>query len=157
MNMIKIICPKCGAEAKLSLVDTNYVGPRRCWKCHEYFTITIENNQVTQCEPLSVEEYEKQQAAKKAAEKMGRGIEMSSQEEPPPRPAAAQRQQEFFRPAMPKDTPRQSEPKGPPTVFPPNRFNTFIPVEEPKTEPEKKPDKPKNPPDRLNPFIPPAT
>lgn len=157
MNMIKIICPKCNAEAKLVLEEGNYVGPRRCWKCHEYFTITIEDNQVTHCEPLSAEEYEKQQAAKKAEEKMGRGIEMSSQEKPEPRQAPPQRQQEFFRPAMPKETTRQTEPNKPPAVFPPERFNTFIPVEEPKMEPEKKPDKPKNPPDRFNPFIPPAT
>ena len=71
MNIIKIVCPKCNAEAKLSLVDTSYFGPRRCWKCHEYFTIRIENNRLMSCESLSKEEYEKQEASRKAAEKAG--------------------------------------------------------------------------------------
>ena len=59
--MITLECPKCGAESKLSLVEKDYSGPRRCWKCHEYFTIVIENNELKSCEPLSEEEYRKQQ------------------------------------------------------------------------------------------------
>jgi hypothetical protein len=82
MAMITIVCPKCGGVAKLSLVDTNYFGPRRCWKCHEYFTIAIENNRITSCEPLSQEEFERQQEEKKAAEKARSGISFSRQEEP---------------------------------------------------------------------------
>jgi hypothetical protein len=79
MSMMTLKCPKCGAEAKLSLADTSYSGPRRCWKCHEFFTITIYNNKVTSCEPLSKEEYERQQDAKKAAEKSGGGINFARQ------------------------------------------------------------------------------
>lgn len=84
MSMMTLKCPKCGAEAKLSLADNNYSGPRRCWKCHEFFTITIVNNQVTFCEPLSKEEYERQQEAKKAQDKMRGGIGFSSQAPQPP-------------------------------------------------------------------------
>ena len=72
MNMVKVICPKCSAETKLSLVETSYVGPKKCWKCHELFTLTIVNNQVRSIEPLSQEEYEKQQAAKALQDKMRR-------------------------------------------------------------------------------------
>jgi len=71
MSMMTLKCPKCGTEAKVSFADNNYSGPRRCWKCHEFFTITIENNRVTFCEPLSAEEYQRQQDAKKAEEKGG--------------------------------------------------------------------------------------
>jgi len=71
MSMMTLKCPKCAAEAKLSLADNDYTGPRRCWKCHEFFTITIVNNKVISCEPLSKEEYERQQEAKKAQEKNG--------------------------------------------------------------------------------------
>jgi hypothetical protein len=71
MSMMTLKCPKCQAEAKLSLADDDYSGPRRCWKCHEYFTITIHNNKVTFCEPLSKEEFEQQQAEQKAAAKAG--------------------------------------------------------------------------------------
>jgi hypothetical protein len=79
MSMMTLKCPKCGAEAKLSLADNNYSGPRRCWKCHEFFTITIVNNRVTFCEPLSKEDYERQQEAKKTQEKSGGGIGFSRQ------------------------------------------------------------------------------
>jgi hypothetical protein len=79
MNMMTVKCPKCGAVAKLSLVDTSYSGPRRCWKCHEYFTITIYHNQLTSCVPLSKEEYEKQQETQKVAEKSRGGIDFSQQ------------------------------------------------------------------------------
>lgn len=77
--MMTLKCPKCGAEAKLSLADNNYSGPRRCWKCHEYFTITIVNNRVEFCEPLSKEDYERQLEAKKAQEKSGGGTGFSRQ------------------------------------------------------------------------------
>ena len=59
--MIIIKCPKCDAETKLTLVDSSYEGPRRCWKCRELFTIKIENNELKSCEPLSQEEFDKQQ------------------------------------------------------------------------------------------------
>ncbi len=112
MNFVKIVCPKCSAEAKLSLVDTTYIGPRRCWKCHEFFTITIQNNRVTSCEPLSKEEYERQQEAKKAAEKAGisytfspplsvsqkssGGIEFIKKDEPQSSPKPPEKQLGFF-------------------------------------------------------------
>jgi hypothetical protein len=87
--MITLKCPKCSAEAKLYLDDTSYSGPRRCWKCHEFFTITIYNSQVTSCEPLSQEEYE----AKKAAEKSGGGINFSKRAEPAMPQKAAEKPQ----------------------------------------------------------------
>jgi hypothetical protein len=82
MSMLVLKCPKCSAEAKLYLDDTSYSGPRRCWKCHEFFTITIYNNQVTSCEPLSAEEYEMQQAAQKAAEKSGGHVNFAKPAQP---------------------------------------------------------------------------
>jgi hypothetical protein len=59
--MVIMKCPKCGAESKLSFVGDSYQGPRRCWKCRELFTIRIEDNALVSCEPLSQEEFEKQQ------------------------------------------------------------------------------------------------
>ena len=61
MAMMSLICPACGAETKLSLVIDEYKGPRRCWKCHEYFTIHIKDNELVSCEPLTEEEYKQQQ------------------------------------------------------------------------------------------------
>jgi len=59
--MVKIKCAKCGTEGSLSLSDPSYQGPYRCWKCRELFTIRMENNELKSCEPLSQEEFEKQQ------------------------------------------------------------------------------------------------
>ena len=56
-----MMCPKCNAESKLSFIGDSYEGPRRCWKCHELFTIMIRNNVLISCEPLSQEEFERQQ------------------------------------------------------------------------------------------------
>jgi len=59
--IVKIKCPKCDTEGSLSLVESSYQGAYRCWKCRELFTITLENNELKSCEPLSQEEFEKQQ------------------------------------------------------------------------------------------------
>ena len=59
--IVKIKCPKCETEGSLSLSDLSYQGPYRCWKCRELFTIKMENNELKSCEPLSQEEFEKQQ------------------------------------------------------------------------------------------------
>ena len=59
--IVKIKCPKCGTEGSLSLVESNYQGPYRCWKCRELFTLKLENNELKSCEPLSKEEFDKLQ------------------------------------------------------------------------------------------------
>ena len=59
--IIKIKCPKCETEVSVSLADTTYEGPYRCWKCKELVTIRLENNELKSCQPLSQEEFEKQQ------------------------------------------------------------------------------------------------
>ena len=57
----KIKCPECGTEGSFSLSDASYEGPYRCWKCRELFTIKMENNELKSCEPLSQEEFDRQQ------------------------------------------------------------------------------------------------
>ena len=59
--LVKIKCAKCGTEGSLSLIESNYQGPYRCWKCRELFSIKLENNELKSCQPLSQEEFEKQQ------------------------------------------------------------------------------------------------
>ena len=59
--MMEIKCPKCGIVGKFSLAQSSYHGPYRCWKCRELFTIDIENNELKSCEPLSQEEFDRQQ------------------------------------------------------------------------------------------------
>ena len=70
--MVKIKCPKCETEGSLSLVEADYQGPYRCWKCRELFTLTLKNNELKSCEPLSDEEFEKQQQIEAMRKKMGR-------------------------------------------------------------------------------------
>ncbi len=59
--MIKIRCPECGTEGSMSLLESSYEGPYKCWKCRALFTIRLKNNELESCEPLSQEEFEKQQ------------------------------------------------------------------------------------------------
>ena len=59
--MVIIKCPECGTEGRLSLIESSYQGPYRCWKCRQLFTIKMENNQLVSCEPLSQEDFDRQQ------------------------------------------------------------------------------------------------
>ncbi len=59
--MIKIRCPECGTEGSMSLLESSYEGPYKCWKCRALFTIRLKNNELESCEPLSQEDFEKQQ------------------------------------------------------------------------------------------------
>ncbi len=43
----------------MSLTQTVFEGPYRCWKCKETFLIKIVNNKLESCEPLSQEDFEK--------------------------------------------------------------------------------------------------
>ena len=68
--MIVITCPKCQAETKLSLLDADYEGPRKCWKCRETLKIVIANNELKSCEPMSQEEFDEYQEAEEMKKKM---------------------------------------------------------------------------------------
>ena len=59
--IVKIKCPKCNTDGSFSLADTDYRGPYRCWKCKELFTIEVAKNELKSCEPLSQEEFDRQQ------------------------------------------------------------------------------------------------
>lgn len=59
--IFKILCPKCHTDGSLSLVESSYRGPYRCWKCRELFTISLENGELKSWEPLSQEDFQRQQ------------------------------------------------------------------------------------------------
>jgi hypothetical protein len=68
--MIVIKCPKCEAETKLSLLEPDYEGPRRCWKCREMLKILIKDNKLVSVEPMTQEEFEKHQEIEMLKKKM---------------------------------------------------------------------------------------
>jgi hypothetical protein len=70
--LVKIKCPGCDTEGTISLLESNYQGPYRCWKCRGLFTIRLENNELKSCEPLSQEEFEKQQEIEELRKKFKR-------------------------------------------------------------------------------------
>ena len=70
--MVKIKCLECGVEGSLSLADPVYEGPYRCWKCRALFTIKMENDELKSCEPLSEEEFNRQQEIKALKDKLKR-------------------------------------------------------------------------------------
>ena len=59
--MFTIECPGCGSNATISLAESLYEGPYRCWKCRALFRVRIENEEFQACEPLSEEEFEREQ------------------------------------------------------------------------------------------------
>ena len=69
---MKIKCPACQTEGSLSLVESNYEGPYKCWKCRALFTIVLKNNKLMSCEPLTEEEFQKQQEIKALQDKFKR-------------------------------------------------------------------------------------
>jgi len=70
--MLKVKCPECNTEGSISLVESNYDGPYRCWKCRGLITIKIEDNELKSWEPLSQEDFEKQQQLKAMQDKLKR-------------------------------------------------------------------------------------
>jgi uncharacterized Zn finger protein len=73
--MITIKCPSCGTEGSQSLLEPNYRGPYRCWKCRELFSIQIENNEVKSFEPINEQQLKELQAQHQQEEEQRRQIE----------------------------------------------------------------------------------
>jgi len=73
--ILKINCPGCKTEGSLSLLEPDYDGPYRCWKCRGLFTLKIVANEVKSCQPLSDEEFEKLQAEHEKELKMKQELE----------------------------------------------------------------------------------
>jgi len=61
--MLRMQRPNCDSEKSLSLVQADYEGPYRCWKCRALFRIRIEDEELLSCEPMSEEEFEEEQQA----------------------------------------------------------------------------------------------
>ena len=59
--IVKIICPQCNSESGFSLADPSFEGPYRCWQCRGNFAIKIVGSEVKSCEPISQEEFDRQQ------------------------------------------------------------------------------------------------
>jgi hypothetical protein len=59
--LVKITCPECNVDGNITLVDTSYEGPYKCWKCRQLFAIKLKNGAVLSCEILSQEDFEKLQ------------------------------------------------------------------------------------------------
>jgi hypothetical protein len=73
--MITIKCPSCGTAGSQSLLEPNYQGPYRCWKCRQLFSIRIENNEVKSFEPITEEQLKGLQAQHQQEEEQRRQIE----------------------------------------------------------------------------------
>jgi len=66
--LFNIKCPKCDTDGSFSLVDPVYEGPYKCWKCRELFNIRVENNELKSCEPITEEEFDRQQQTQQEIE-----------------------------------------------------------------------------------------
>ena len=59
--LFKIKCPACDTEGTMSLVESRYEGPYKCWKCRALFTVVLENGELKSSASLSEEEFARQQ------------------------------------------------------------------------------------------------
>jgi len=59
--LVKITCPECNIDGTITLVDTSYEGPYKCWKCRQLFAIKLKNGAVISCDAIDQEEFEKLQ------------------------------------------------------------------------------------------------
>lgn len=57
MQIVKIKCRNCETESSLSLIESDYKGPFRCWKCRAIYTISMVNNEVVSWEPMTEDEF----------------------------------------------------------------------------------------------------
>jgi len=73
--MITIKCPSCGTAGSQSLLEPDYQGPYRCWKCRQLFFIRIEDNQVKSFEPITEERLKELQEEHRQEEEQRRQIE----------------------------------------------------------------------------------
>ena len=67
--LIKIKCSSCGTDTTMSMMDSSYKMPFRCWKCKSLYTLKVKDGEITLLEPLAQEEFDKQKAAKEARRK----------------------------------------------------------------------------------------
>ncbi|MFC2042446.1 hypothetical protein ACFLTV_03035 [Chloroflexota bacterium] len=70
--LFKIKCPECAVEGTMSLVESSYEGSYKCWKCRALFTVSLENGDLKSWEPLSEEEFQRQQEIKALKDKFKR-------------------------------------------------------------------------------------
>ena len=70
--LVKIKCPACQTECTMSLIQSSYKGPYRCWKCRALFTIELKNNKLKSYKALSEEMFKKQQETKAIKDKRKR-------------------------------------------------------------------------------------
>ena len=71
--MLTIKCPQCGTEGSMSLAQTDYEGPYRCWKCRSLYTISIKGKELTGIKPLSQEDLDALQELQKLKRRQGGG------------------------------------------------------------------------------------
>ncbi|MBI2836202.1 MAG: transposase [Chloroflexi bacterium] len=62
--MAKIACPKCGSESLFSIKQEVFEGPFRCAGCRATYKIRLENDVLKSCEPLTLQDVEKQDIRK---------------------------------------------------------------------------------------------
>ncbi len=58
----------------MSLLQSDYEMPYKCWKCKEYFTLTVEDNQIKSLVKLTAEDYQKMKEAEDLRAKFKRQV-----------------------------------------------------------------------------------
>ena len=65
----QITCASCGTMGQFSVLEGNYKGPYRCWKCKALYTVEIQNGKVVSQQPMAESELEDLKARQEAQKK----------------------------------------------------------------------------------------
>ena len=66
---IDVKCPACNTDSSFFVAKDMFEGPFKCRSCKAFFSIKVRNGELRLCEPLSQEDFKKQEAAKEAKKK----------------------------------------------------------------------------------------
>ncbi len=102
----QVVCKSCGAMGQFSVLEGNYEGPYKCFKCKALYKVEITGGKIITQEPMAESELEEIKA-RKEAEKKGIPYVPPAQKttqvsQMPGQPPAAD-----AKPAMPKPAPFQ--------------------------------------------------
>ena len=72
--LLTIKCPNCSTNGTMSLLNSTYQIAYRCWKCREFFNLSVEDNEVKSIIKLTPEEYQKMKEVEDLRSKFKRQV-----------------------------------------------------------------------------------
>ncbi len=142
----QITCASCGTMGQFSVLEGNYKGPYRCWKCKALYTVEIQNGKVVSSQPMAESELEDIKARQEAQKKGIPYIQPAqTTQQVTPGAASAPKPPPFAWPQPPATPPQPASPSPSPSTLPKAPFNWPQPPANPPKPASAPPSMPKAP------------